>query len=58
VFASELERLVPLAADGLVEVTNTGINILADGRMLVRNVAMIFDRYLGKTASQRFSRTI
>lgn len=57
-FASELERLEPLEADGLIEVTTSGINVLADGRMLVRNVAMIFDRYLGKTAPQRFSRTI
>ena len=57
-FASELERLKPLEADGLVEVTSTGINVLADGRMLVRNVAMIFDRYLGTAPTRRFSRII
>jgi oxygen-independent coproporphyrinogen-3 oxidase len=57
-FASELERLKPLEADGLVEVTGVGISVLPAGRMLVRNVAMIFDRYLAGSTTQRFSRTI
>jgi oxygen-independent coproporphyrinogen III oxidase len=32
--------------------------VLPAGRMLVRNVAMIFDRYLAGSTTQRFSRTI
>ncbi len=57
-FACELERLKPLEVDGLVEVTGAGIDVLPAGRMLVRNVAMIFDRYLAGSIAQRFSRTI
>jgi oxygen-independent coproporphyrinogen-3 oxidase len=58
VFADELERMKPLEADGLVAVTGSGIQVLPAGRMLVRNVAMIFDRYLVGHAAKRFSRTI
>jgi oxygen-independent coproporphyrinogen-3 oxidase len=62
VFASELERLKSLEADGLVEVSHDGIDVLPAGRLLVRNVAMIFDRYLAgnlaEKTKQRFSRTI
>lgn len=57
-FASELERLKSLEADGLVKVNHDGIDVLPAGRLLVRNVAMIFDRYLAGNARQRFSRTI
>ncbi|WP_165987480.1 oxygen-independent coproporphyrinogen III oxidase [Caballeronia sp. SBC1] len=57
-FASELERLKPLEADGLVKVNHDGIEVLPAGRLLVRNVAMIFDRYLAGNTTQRFSRTI
>lgn len=61
-FASELERLKSLEADGLVKVSHVGIDVLPAGRLLVRNVAMIFDRYLAgnvtRSAKQRFSRTI
>jgi oxygen-independent coproporphyrinogen-3 oxidase len=58
VFADELERMKPLEADGLVAMTGSGIQVLPAGRMLVRNVAMIFDRYLAGHAAKRFSRTI
>jgi len=61
-FATELDRLKSLEADGLVKVNHDGIEVLPDGRLLVRNVAMIFDRYLAGNlagnAKQRFSRTI
>lgn len=57
-FADELERLKPLADDGLVAIGSDAIRILPAGRMLVRNVAMIFDRYLGRQSPQRYSRTI
>jgi oxygen-independent coproporphyrinogen-3 oxidase len=38
--------------------TSVGIDVLPAGRMLVRNVAMIFDRYLAGNTARRFSRTI
>jgi oxygen-independent coproporphyrinogen III oxidase len=32
--------------------------VLTAGRMLVRNIAMVFDRYLGQQTMARFSRTV
>lgn len=58
-FARELARLAPLAEDGLVTVDNQMIRILPKGRLLLRNIAMTFDRYLGDMQnSDRFSRAI
>ncbi|MDR5812732.1 oxygen-independent coproporphyrinogen III oxidase [Caballeronia sp. LZ033] len=58
VFADELERLAPMADDGLIELSRDALRVLPAGRMLVRNVASVFDRYLGQTGTQRFSRTL
>lgn len=56
-FASELERLRPMADDGLVEITPERIEVTPLGRLLVRNIAMSFDAYLG-TSMARYSRTV
>lgn len=56
-FASEIEQLRPMADDGLVEMDRDSIEITPLGRLLVRNIAMCFDAYLGKTAV-RYSRTV
>jgi oxygen-independent coproporphyrinogen-3 oxidase len=45
-FAPDLAALAPLAADGLAEVTSAGIKVTPQGRLLVRTVAMQFDKYL------------
>ena len=34
------------------------LEVLVPGRMLVRNIAMVFDRYLGQQNRERFSRTV
>ena len=58
-FAAELLALAPLAADGLVEVTPTLIRVTARGRLLVRTVAMVFDRHLREArAAARYSKVI
>jgi oxygen-independent coproporphyrinogen-3 oxidase len=58
-FAQELARLAPLAADGLVIVGDDAIHVTRAGWYLVRAVALVFDRYLGDSASrQRFSRIV
>ena len=57
-FADELARLAPMADDGLIDLSRDAIRVLPAGRMLVRNVASIFDRYLGQASMRRFSRTI
>ncbi|RTZ73081.1 MAG: oxygen-independent coproporphyrinogen III oxidase [Gammaproteobacteria bacterium] len=57
-FANELARLEEMAADGLLEVTDTAIQVLPVGRMLIRNICMTFDAYLKQAGGQRFSRVI
>ena len=58
-FAAEFERLKPLAAMGLVEVTEQAIQVTPTGWFFVRAVAMIFDRYLqSDKVRERFSRII
>jgi oxygen-independent coproporphyrinogen III oxidase len=58
-FAPELEALAPLAADGLVEIAADAITVTPRGRLLVRTVAMTFDRYLRKQREgPQYSRVI
>ena len=58
-FLHELERLQPLEQDGLVQVDNEQIAISAKGRLLLRSIAMVFDRYLNADdGSDRFSKAI
>ena len=60
-FASALDRLVPLLDDGLVRVEPERIAVTSRGRLLLRNIAMCFDRYLDQPAAiatPRFSRAI
>ena len=58
-FADELARMAALADDELVSVDADAIRILPKGRLLLRNIAMTFDRYLAdSTRDNRFSRAI
>jgi oxygen-independent coproporphyrinogen III oxidase len=58
-FATELEALQPLSEDGLVEITPEAIVVTPRGRLLVRTVAMVFDRYLRMAQERaRYSRVI
>ena len=45
-FQAELERLHPLWEDGLVRFHPDRIEVTSRGRLLLRNIAMCFDRYL------------
>ena len=57
-FADEWQRLEPLAADGLITLGDERLTIEPIGRLLIRNVAMIFDAYLAKMPQKRFSKVI
>lgn len=58
-FAAEIERLAPLAEDGLINVGSDAIRITPKGRLLLRNIAMTFDRYISDAQNDnRFSRAI
>jgi oxygen-independent coproporphyrinogen III oxidase len=56
-FAAELQTLKLLEADGLVNLFPKQINITEIGRLLVRNIAVIFDNRSPKR-QQKFSRAI
>src|SRR5690606_1428755 len=45
-FAEALDQLQPLVADGLVRIEPDRIAATTQGRLLLRNIAMCFDRYL------------
>jgi len=62
-FAPELARLADLALDGLLAVTPDRIDVTPKGRLLVRNICMVFDDYFGKPAAvplqrMQYSRTV
>jgi oxygen-independent coproporphyrinogen-3 oxidase len=56
-FADELNALTPMQTDGLVAISTDGIQVLPVGRLLIRNICMVFDRYLAQK-QQQFSRVI
>ncbi|MEW7859948.1 oxygen-independent coproporphyrinogen III oxidase [Pseudomonas chlororaphis] len=51
-------QLQAIAEDGLITLSNEGIEVLPAGRLLVRSVCMVFDTYLEQQNRQRFSRVI
>jgi oxygen-independent coproporphyrinogen-3 oxidase len=58
-FASEIEKLVVLAKDDLIILSDAGIEITPRGRLLLRNIAMTFDRYIDlEENDNRFSKAI
>lgn len=58
-FAAELQRLDGMAADGLLTVDAQRIEVAPAGRLLIRNICMVFDRYLGgEGQAARFSKVI
>ncbi len=57
-FTQELTELADMQADGLLALSETGIQVLPPGRLLIRNICMTFDRYLREQKQQRFSRVI
>lgn len=57
-FAKEIPQLAPMQEDGLLEVTHTDIYVTAKGRLLIRNICMVFDAYLKSNTQNRFSKVI
>jgi len=58
-FAPDLAALAPLAADGLVELDDHSVRVTPRGRLLVRTVAMQFDKYLREAKSTaKYSKVI
>lgn len=58
-FAPELEKLEALAAEGLLTIGPDYLSVTLKGRLLIRNICMVFDRFLHAPAgAPRFSKTI
>lgn len=57
-FAQEWSELTRMAKDGLITLTDSRIEVLPAGRLLVRSVCMVFDVYLAQQNRQRYSRVI
>jgi oxygen-independent coproporphyrinogen-3 oxidase len=56
-FSQQLVQLRVMEQDGLLQMTDQGIYVKAAGRLLIRNICMVFDRYLGQKKKQ-FSKVI
>ena len=58
-FAAELTQLADMIEDGLLTIDDDEIVVQQAGRILVRNICMIFDRFQQQaTTPNAFSRTI
>jgi oxygen-independent coproporphyrinogen-3 oxidase len=57
-FAQERHDLEALAADGLVHLTPNHIQVTPVGRLLIRNIAAVFDTYLRHRAVRQFSQSV
>ena len=57
-FAQELAALDSLEADGLLRRFGDGIEVTPRGRILIRNIASVFDAYLQKKQNRIFSKAI
>jgi oxygen-independent coproporphyrinogen-3 oxidase len=57
-FAQERHDLEALEVDGLVRLTPNHIEVTSAGRLLIRNVAAVFDTYLRNKQSRQFSQSV
>ena len=57
-FADELKQIEDMAMDSLLELTTNKITVLPEGKLLIRNICMVFDIYLKRNKEQRFSKVI
>lgn len=58
-FANELERYRVMVDDGLITMDDHSIKVTSKGRLLIRNICMVFDRYIKPDEkTSRFSKLI
>jgi oxygen-independent coproporphyrinogen-3 oxidase len=57
-FAPECAELAAMQHDGLVARERSRIRVTPAGKLLIRNICMVFDRYLRERQDQRFSKVI
>ncbi len=57
-FESEWSDLQTMQADGLLSLSAQRLQVSSAGRLLIRNICMVFDKYLRDSQEQRFSKVI
>lgn len=57
-FAHEIQALAQMQQDGLLTCDSHTIRVTEKGRLLIRNICMVFDRHLRQQNQQRFSKVI
>ena len=57
-FGYELNKLQDMVNDGFITLTDQKITVLARGRLLIRNVCMVFDWHLRQSQQKKFSKVI
>ena len=60
-FAVELAELETMRQDGLLDISEGAISVKPAGKLLIRNICMVFDKYLAqRTGGPKpvFSRTV
>jgi len=57
-FAEERQQLEAMQSDGLLRLRNNGLDVTPAGRLLIRNICMVFDAYMRQDQNGGFSRTI
>jgi oxygen-independent coproporphyrinogen-3 oxidase len=57
-FAREMDQLAQLERDGLVDIDPDWITVTLKGRLLIRNICMVFDRYLAARDPATHSKTV
>ena len=58
-FSTEIEELLEYQREGLLQISAQTIKVTPKGRMLIRNICMVFDKYLRtRTVHARYSKVI
>ncbi|MFZ6800345.1 oxygen-independent coproporphyrinogen III oxidase [Undibacterium sp. Di24W] len=57
-FANELSRLRTYVDEGLMSIDKSAVSVTAKGRMFVRAFSMVFDQYLSRQSSAKYSKLI
>ncbi len=58
-FSAELDRLSIMEQDGLIKIDTESMTVTPAGRLLIRNICMVFDKYIDETVGPgRYSKLI
>ncbi len=57
-FQHEQPQLMMMADDGLLDISSNTITVTPKGRLLIRNICMVFDYHLREQTQKRFSKVI